>query len=111
MTGACVDVADEVYSRLRELLSLMPEAFCATKDGLTVPLSEVDDHVLRFGSVNSIPRATAAAAARADQYLLGTTSRAWVLLPQAFGCDDDYLPSGVVDLRYPVDATSAWGSF
>jgi hypothetical protein len=104
---SCVEVADEVYSRLRELLCIMPEVFCATQEGLTVPLTEIDDHVLRFGSAKSIPRSVAASAARADQYLLRATGRSWILLPQAFGCDDEYLPAGVVDRRHPIDVMSA----
>ena len=93
------DVSNEVYARLRNLLSLMPEAFSATAEGLTIPLSDIEENVLRFGGPDSIPRATAAAAARRDQYLLRTTRHAWVLLPQAFGCDDECLPAGVVDQR------------
>ena len=89
-----LEVSDEVYARIRDLLAHSPELFAATRAGLTLTVAAIDEHVIG----DDITRSMALAAGLRDRWLLRATRETWVLLPGAFGVDDE-LPAFVQDQR------------
>ncbi len=77
------------------MLEHWPELFSATRDGLTVPVDVIDEHV--FG--DGITRSVALHTSTRDQWLLCATRDVWFLLPEAFGIEDSELPAYVQDRR------------
>jgi hypothetical protein len=87
------EVSNAVYASIANLLQHEPDRFAATMDGLTISTADLDE------ALGNIPRSAAVAVALADGYLLRATHAYWLLLPLAFGCDDEWLPAGVIDCR------------
>jgi hypothetical protein len=86
-------IANSTYASIANILAHSPERFFAVAEGLAISIADVDD------ALGDIPRSTAIAAALRDGYLLKATHSYWMLLPVAFDCADEWLPSGVRDCR------------
>jgi hypothetical protein len=87
------EVSNAVYACVATLLQYEPDRFAATMDGLAISTADLDD------ALGSIPRSAAIVVAWADGYLICATHSFWLLLPLAFGCDDEWPPAGVRDCR------------
>jgi hypothetical protein len=86
-------IANDVYASIADMLAHEPESFGATMDGLAISTHDIDR------ALGSISRSQAISVALDDGYLIRATHSYWLLLPEAFNCDDEWLPSGVQDCR------------